>query len=112
MKTHAQNQNAGKITNTIRIPLPQADSEFSAKIGKPAEGANSYVSDFLKIANRIMNTTRSFTFEDFSRDARNFCDIPRAELVRLFDTYTQHLIRLGRLEAVQGVYDYETFFII
>ena len=72
------------------------------------DGDNSHEAEFSKISKMVMANYRTFGISDFLALSRSL-DFPANELKRLFNSWTKKMVRMGRLEAVKGVYDDEIF---
>ena len=93
----------------MTLKLNSSFVELPGYVAQPDDGSNpAREVEFMKLTKMICQNYASFSISDFLALSRSL-DFPANELKRLFNSWTRKMVRMGRLEAVKGVYDDEIF---
>ena len=94
------------MVQPLRTVAEITDS-FAAAQKKSADGANNYLNDFLHVAKAVVENFehRTFSFHDFVIYADHL-ETPRDELQKFYDGWTKSLQAGGRLQTIDGCYNY------
>ena len=88
---------------TVRQKFTEALS-----VGNDAKNARTTFETFMRCADEISATMRSFTWEDFWRIAKRYDSMDVNDAKRLFSAWVDTQRKFGRIETIAGCYDSET----
>jgi hypothetical protein len=96
-------QSIAGLTIIPVITKSEADKLFIKSVAKNESGGNNYVDEFCRIADRILDTKRSFSLSDFMYAAK-YLDIPHTITAELYSKWKQIMVDTGRLTEIDGCY--------
>lgn len=90
--------------------LTEVTAEFVSKQEgrKKSSGDNSYLRDFLQVANFLTENMKAFSFNDFLTLTRSL-DTPASALAPLFHAWIAELDKSKRLIITSGAYDWQQY---
>jgi hypothetical protein len=98
-----------KTKTKVKQPA-KAEESFLDSI-QHQDGANSIVKKFLVIMELITKNQVTFTFHDSLYYAKGF-ELDTNEVKNLFVKWTDKEVQLGRLQRIEGCYEYPVFKVI
>jgi len=91
-----------------RLSVNDAHSELRKKYANKSESSNTYWEKFLAIVENVLQNLPTFSEIDIINTAKTF-DIPDDRLKQMFAIWSKKMIQIGRLEQIDGCYNYPVF---
>ena len=110
MKIKTQRTTTTKQSVYPAVPAATVRQKFTEalSVGNDAKNARTTFETFMRCADEISTTMRSFTWDDFWRVSKRYDSMDVNDAKRLFSAWVETQRKFGRIETIAGCYDSET----